>query len=100
MDSAQGFHAILNLVLMPAWVLSGALFPASGASVWVRGIMQVNPMTYEVEALRGALLHSAVAAPALSFPLDRSLELTALFALITFLVALRWSGRPSMKHLM
>src|ERR1051325_1565724 len=31
MDSTQGFHAIMNLFLIPMWLLSGALFPASGA---------------------------------------------------------------------
>jgi ABC-2 type transport system permease protein len=99
MDSTQGFHAILNLVLMPAWVLSGALFPASGASFWVRGIMRANPMTYEVEALRGALLSNVLRVSAVDFPLELSLELTALFALLTILAALVWSGRPSVKHL-
>ncbi len=27
MESTQGFHAIMNLVLMPLWLLSGAFFP-------------------------------------------------------------------------
>ncbi|HIM30290.1 MAG TPA: multidrug ABC transporter permease, partial [Planctomycetes bacterium] len=27
MDSTQGFHAIMNLALMPMWLLSGAFFP-------------------------------------------------------------------------
>ena len=27
-DSTQGFHAIMNLVLMPLWLLSGGFFPA------------------------------------------------------------------------
>jgi ABC-2 type transport system permease protein len=27
MESTQGFHAIMNLVLMPMWFLSGAFFP-------------------------------------------------------------------------
>ena len=31
MSSTQGFHAIMNLFLMPMWFLSGALFPAEGA---------------------------------------------------------------------
>src|SRR6188472_251910 len=31
MNSTQGFHAIMNLFLMPLWFLSGALFPAEGA---------------------------------------------------------------------
>src|SRR4051812_43813958 len=30
MNSTQGFHAIMNLFLMPLWFLSGALFPADG----------------------------------------------------------------------
>jgi ABC-2 type transport system permease protein len=27
MDSTQGFHAIMNLILIPIWLLSGAVFP-------------------------------------------------------------------------
>jgi ABC-2 type transport system permease protein len=52
LDSLQGFHAIMNLFLIPMWLLSGALFPASGASTWVRVLMAINPLTYGVEALR------------------------------------------------
>ena len=35
MESTQGFHAIINLFLIPLWMLSGALFPVSGASGWI-----------------------------------------------------------------
>ncbi len=28
MDSTQAFHAIVNMLLIPLWLLSGALFPA------------------------------------------------------------------------
>ena len=52
MDSSQAFHAIVNLFLLPIWLLSGALFPLSGASPWIRGIMRANPLTYGDEALR------------------------------------------------
>jgi len=55
LDSMQGFHAIMNLLLIPMWMLSGAVFPASGASGWIRAIMLVNPMTYGVSALRLAI---------------------------------------------
>jgi ABC-2 type transport system permease protein len=99
MDSAQGFHAVLNLVLMPAWVLSGALFPSSGSSGWIRGIMRANPMTYEVEALRGSLTAAGGTSSLNGISFDISLTLTALFALLTMLVALLWTGRPSIKHL-
>lgn len=55
MSSTQGFHAIMNLLLIPMWMLSGALFPASGASTWVATIMQWNPLTYGVAAVRESL---------------------------------------------
>lgn len=52
LDSTQGFHAIMNLFLIPMWILSGALFPAAGAAGWIRSLMLVNPLTYGVAALR------------------------------------------------
>ena len=55
MDSIQGFHAIMNLLLMPMWLLSGAFFPAAGASTWMAWIMAVNPLTYGVSCVRFTL---------------------------------------------
>ncbi len=55
LDSTQGFHAIMNIVLFPMWLLSGAVFPSSGAAGWVRAVMSVNPMTYGVSAVRTIL---------------------------------------------
>src|SRR5262249_14849400 len=99
MDSTQGFHAVLNLVFIPAWFLSGAMFPAPGASTWIRDIMQVNPMTYEVEALRGSLLGAAGAETLNGIPLSLALDVTALFAIATAMAAVIWAGRPTVKHL-
>ena len=55
MDSTQAFHAVINLLLIPLWLGSGALFPLSGASGWLRFCMLLNPLTYSVEALRISL---------------------------------------------
>jgi ABC-2 type transport system permease protein len=55
-DSTQGFHAVINLLLMPMWMLSGALFPASGAAGWLQVLMAANPLTYGVSALQWAVL--------------------------------------------
>jgi ABC-2 type transport system ATP-binding protein len=52
MESTQGFHAIMNLVLIPMWLLSGALFPASGAAAWIRWVIMLNPLTYGVAGVR------------------------------------------------
>jgi ABC-2 type transport system permease protein len=55
MDSTQGFHAIMNLFLIPLWLLSGALFPASGAMPWLGTVMTLNPLTHGIDALRQSL---------------------------------------------
>lgn len=66
LESTQGFHAIMNLFLVPMWILSGAVFPASGATGWVRALMWANPLTYGVAALRQTIYgHSAVGEPPL-----------------------------------
>src|SRR5712692_3782405 len=39
MDSTQAFHGIINLFLIPLWLLSGAMFPLTGPSKWIRILM-------------------------------------------------------------
>ena len=36
MDSTAGFHAIMNLLLVPMWMVSGSLFPMATAHGWVK----------------------------------------------------------------
>ncbi len=52
LDSTQGFHAIMNLLLIPLWLLSGALFPAAGAAGWMRIVMKANPLSYGLTCLQ------------------------------------------------
>lgn len=52
MDSTQGFHAVVNLLLFPLWMVSGALFTLAGAHGWIRWLMRANPLTYALAALR------------------------------------------------
>lgn len=58
-DSTQGFHAVMNLLLMPAWILSGSVFPIAGAPGWITTVAAVNPLTYAVAILRRVLLADA-----------------------------------------
>lgn len=60
-DSVQGFHSVMNLILMPMWLLSGAFFSVGGSAVWLAWIMRLNPLTWPTEALRAALLGDAAA---------------------------------------
>lgn len=46
MSSTQGFHAIMNLLLIPMWLLSGAFFPPEGTAAWLGWIIRLNPLYY------------------------------------------------------
>jgi ABC-2 type transport system permease protein len=59
MDSTQGFHAVINLLLFPMWMVSGALFPIATAHGWMQWLMRINPLTYSLAGLR-QLLESGV----------------------------------------
>src|SRR5260221_8723695 len=87
MDSNQAFHAVINLFLIPLWLLSGALFPLSGASPWLRLVMQINPLTYGVEALRQLLY------PATGGTLFESMATLVLFSLFMFGLAFLMANR-------
>jgi ABC-2 type transport system permease protein len=93
MDSSQAFHAIINLFLIPLWLLSGALFPLSGASGWLRLLMQINPLTYGVEALRGLLYPEA---PGMFSPAT-SMAVLVLFSLVMFALAFIMVNRRTTK---
>jgi ABC-2 type transport system permease protein len=87
LDSTQGFHAIMNLALIPMWLLSGALFPPSGAQRWLQVLMRLNPLSYGVAALsqsfqvHGHSLQSGIASPMLC------LEIISGFGLLMYLLS-------------
>jgi ABC-2 type transport system permease protein len=54
LNSVQGFHAIMSVLLFPMWLLSGAFFPAAGAG-WLAWVIRANPLTYCVAGLRHAM---------------------------------------------
>ncbi len=55
MESTRGFHAVMNLLLLPLWMLSGAPFPFEGASPVLQWVMRLNPVSYAVSGLRQAI---------------------------------------------
>jgi ABC-2 type transport system permease protein len=88
LDSVQGFHAIMNVVLMPMWLLSGAFFPVSGAPFWLGALMRLNPLTYGVAALRG-VLYGPVAGRVAGLPGPAvSLGVTLAMGLVAFAAGL------------
>ena len=54
METVAGYHAIMSVVLLPMWLLSGALFPLEGAASWLAWVMRCNPTTYAMNVVRSA----------------------------------------------
>jgi ABC-2 type transport system permease protein len=48
----QAFMGLLNLLIMPLFFLSGALYPLTNLPGWLQGIARFNPLTYAVSAMR------------------------------------------------
>ncbi len=86
--TTRGFHAVMNLFLMPLWVLSGAFFPADGAPTILQWIIRLNPVSYGVAGVRNAMYLPA-SSPLASPTLGISLSVTAAFAILMFLLAVR-----------
>jgi ABC-2 type transport system permease protein len=92
MDSTSGFHAIMNLLLVPMWMVSGALFPMATAHGWIKAIMWANPLTYSI-ALLDHTFHLPNATPdALT-----SLVVTAAFGLVLLLVSGLLAGQKATR---
>jgi daunorubicin resistance ABC transporter membrane protein len=54
-DNVQGYHAIQMTLLVPLWVVSGAMFPMSPEHPGFAAVMRANPVAYAVSAARRAL---------------------------------------------
>jgi ABC-2 type transport system permease protein len=92
MDSTSGFHAIMNLLLVPMWMVSGSLFPMSTAQGVIRAIMWANPLTYSI-----SLLNSLLGLPnAATAPLTSAL-VTVAFGLVLLIVSGMIASQKSTK---
>ena len=91
MDSTAGFHAVMNLFLMPMWFLSGAVFPVSGAPWPMQILMYLNPLTYGHATFSGLLTgqHHTTAAP-----LVVSLTIMLMFTAAAIVIAGRVVAKP------
>lgn len=56
MESPEGFQLIGSFLIIPLFFLSGALFPISNLPSWLSPFIFVNPITYAVDGIRGAMI--------------------------------------------
>jgi ABC-2 type transport system permease protein len=59
LTNMQGFQLIMNFMVMPIFFLSGALFPLTNLPAPLRIATMLDPLTYGVDGLRGALINGA-----------------------------------------
>ncbi len=48
----QSFTAVMQMLVMPMFFLSGALYPVSGLPTWLEVLNRLNPLTYAVDPMR------------------------------------------------
>jgi ABC-2 type transport system permease protein len=48
----QGFMGLTQMLLMPLFFTSGAMFPLSGLPAWLAWVTRLNPLTYAVDPIR------------------------------------------------
>jgi ABC-2 type transport system permease protein len=58
-DDFQGFQGINNLLVMPAFFLSSALYPLNNVPKVLKIISTINPVSYMVDALRTLLANQS-----------------------------------------
>jgi ABC-2 type transport system permease protein len=76
MQDIHGFNMITNFIVFPLFLLSGALFPVGNLPAQVQVFAFLDPLTYGVDGLRGALLGTTVV------PLLLDLSVLALTSLL------------------
>ena len=59
LQDMQGFQLIMNFIIMPTFFLSGSLFPLEGLPRVLSFAAAIDPLSYGVDGLRGALVGSA-----------------------------------------
>jgi ABC-2 type transport system permease protein len=80
-QSLEGFQVISSFLIFPLFFLSGALFPITDKlPTWLQGLVKLNPLTYTVDGVRGALLGVNI------FPLYIDFVVVIIFAVLMFLL--------------
>jgi len=51
----QSFMALMQLIILPMFFLSGAIYPVSGLPRWLEILNRLDPLTYAVDAMRRAV---------------------------------------------
>jgi ABC-2 type transport system permease protein len=80
-DSMEGFNLIMSFIVLPMFLLSGALFPVTGLPSFLQVAVYLDPLTYGVDALRQVIIGQG------ALPLYESTFVVVGFAVFTIVLA-------------
>ena len=66
----QSFMGVMQMIVMPMFFISGALFPASGLPAWLTVLNRIDPLTYAVDPMRRLVFDHLTISPAARHALD------------------------------
>jgi ABC-2 type transport system permease protein len=66
----QSFMGVMQMIVMPMFFISGALFPASGLPGWLTVLNRIDPLTYAVDPMRRLVFNHLTISPLARHALD------------------------------
>jgi len=66
----QTFTVVMQMLMMPMYFLSGALYPVTGLPTWLEVLNRINPLTYAVDPMRRLVFNHLDASEAARQTLD------------------------------
>ncbi len=79
MKDPHGFQLIMNFIVMPLFLLSGAFFPVTNLPSWLQILVLFDPLTYCVDGLRATVIGVS------AFPLSTTITVLFGFMIATVL---------------
>src|ERR1039457_1230298 len=66
----QSFMGVMQMIVMPMFFISGALFPVSGLPGWLAVLNRLDPLTYAVDPMRRLVFNHLTVSPPARHALD------------------------------
>jgi ABC-2 type transport system permease protein len=71
----QSFMGVMQMIVMPMFFISGALFPVAGLPGWLAVLNRLDPVTYAVDPMRRIVFEHLTVSPAARRALDPGVTL-------------------------
>lgn len=83
----DGYNLVMNFLVMPLFLLSGAMYPVASMPPLLRQVSLCNPVTYCVDVFKHVLLGTSPGGP--EFTLARDLAVVAALGVVALALAAR-----------